>query len=86
MQIKKVGIICSDTISDGLMMMCATHRLSSEGAFVITFNDKLHELTSWFPGYDFAKKFDLPVIQVIESTSQSDEESWVSSLRATNVY
>jgi hypothetical protein len=63
MQIKKVGIICSDTISDGLMMMCATHRLSSEGAFVITFNDKLHELTSWFPGYDFAKKLELEKLE-----------------------
>jgi heptosyltransferase-3 len=56
MQISKVAIICSETISDGLMMMCATHRLSSEGAFVITFNDKLHELTNWFPGYDFSRR------------------------------
>ncbi len=75
MHIKKVAIICSETISDGLMMMVATHRLSCEGAHVITYHDKLHELHDWFQGYTFSpriqlenldselSKFDLVILQ-----------------------
>ena len=56
MHIKKVAIICSETISDGLMMMVATHRLSCEGASVTTYHDKLHELADWFGDYTFSRK------------------------------
>jgi heptosyltransferase III len=64
MHIKKVAIICSDTISDGLMMMVATHRLCSEGAHVITFHDKLHELADWFQDHLFSPRIPLEIIEV----------------------
>lgn len=70
MEIKKVAIICKETISDGLMMMVATHRLSFEGAHVITYNNKLHELTDWFPGYTFSPR--VPLEEIEKELAQFD--------------
>jgi heptosyltransferase-3 len=86
MQISKVAIISSETISDGLMMMCATHRLSSEGAFVITFNDKLHELTNWFPGYDFSRRLSLDDISLYLDSFDLVILQYDGSNYAKNVY
>ncbi len=75
MQINQVAVICSEAISDGLMMMVATHRLTREGAHVVTYHDKLHELSDWFPDHKFSlhiepssimsefAKYDLVIVQ-----------------------
>ena len=56
MELKKVGIICSNKVSDGLMMMVASHRLMSEGSSVVTFHNRLHELAKWFGDHKFAER------------------------------
>lgn len=73
--LKKVGVICSERLSDGLMMMVASHRLHNEGAEVTTFHSRLQDLQTWFQGHTFAYlpdedqieevfgKFDLVIIQ-----------------------
>lgn len=75
MHIKQVAVISSETISDGLMMMVASYRLANEGARVVTFNNKLHELSDWFRDCTFSphislenvaaelSKFDLVILQ-----------------------
>lgn len=70
MELKKVAVVCSVTVSDGLMMMVASHRLMAEGAEVITFHDRLHELAGWFDDHKFAFR---PSFEAIETTfSQFD--------------
>ena len=54
MQKKRVGILCSESIRDGLIMMVASHRLLNEGAQVITFHNHLPELAEWFPEHQLA--------------------------------
>ena len=72
MHIKQVAVICSESLSDGLMMMVASHRLKQEGAHVITFHNTLPELNDWFKDYTFspqiapeqlASTFDLIIVQ-----------------------
>jgi len=68
MELKNVGIICSEKISDGLMMMVASHRLLTEGAEVTTFHNRLHELSSWFEHHTFSLR---PSIETLEQTISS---------------
>ena len=49
----QVGVVCSDRLSDGLMMMVASHRLLTAGAKVTTFHGRMHELKSWFGEHEF---------------------------------
>jgi heptosyltransferase-3 len=70
MHIKQVAIICSETISDGLMMMVASHRLCCEGARVVTYHDKLHELTDWFKESAFSPR--IPLEQIESELSKFD--------------
>lgn len=63
MQIRQVAVICSEAISDGLMMMVATHRLTQEGAHVVTYHDKLHELSDWFQEHKFSERLDASLIE-----------------------
>ncbi len=53
-QLNRVGVICSNRLSDGLMMMVASHRLFIEGADVVTFHSRLQDLQSWFDGHQFS--------------------------------
>jgi hypothetical protein len=64
MELKKVGLLCSEGIANGLMMMVASHRLMCEGARVITFHNRLHELSPWFGEHDFAFR---PNIEDVEA-------------------
>lgn len=54
MEQKRIAVICSDSIRDGLIMMVASHRLSNEGARVITFHNHLPKISDWFPSHTFA--------------------------------
>ena len=63
MELKKVGIISSDRISEGLMMMVASHRLLTQGSTVLTFHDRLHELSDWFGEHTFVFRPDLSEIE-----------------------
>lgn len=53
LHLTRVGVICSDRLSDGLMMMVASHRLLSEGSEVVTFHPRLQELQNWFGDHKF---------------------------------
>ena len=84
MQNKRVAVISSDGLSDGLMMMVAAHRLLSEDGNVTTFHDMLHELSDWFPRHSFQFKptleaaqqtladFDLIIVQYDSNTYTRD--------------
>lgn len=63
MELKKVGVICCESLSDGLMMMVASHRLLIEGADVVTYHNRLDELSLWFQFHSFAPK---PPIESLE--------------------
>lgn len=56
MELKNVAVICSEKVSDGLMMMVASHRLLIQGSNVITFHNRLDELSLWFQFHSFACK------------------------------
>lgn len=70
MELQRVGILSSEKISDGLMMMVASHRLLTQGAKVITFHDRLHELSEWFGEHTFVFRPDLQDIE--EATAPLD--------------
>ncbi len=50
---KKAAVITADGIGDGLLMMIASDRLLKEGYAVTTFNNHLHELSTWFCQHTF---------------------------------
>ncbi len=52
--LKKVAVLCSDEVRDGLLMMVASHRIYNEGFRVTTFHNRLHELSDWFFPHEFA--------------------------------
>jgi len=49
MRKKRVAILCSKSLKDGLFMMVASHRLTQEGFDVTTFHNQLREIANWFP-------------------------------------
>ncbi|MBS0585588.1 MAG: hypothetical protein JSR76_04730 [Verrucomicrobia bacterium] len=53
MPLSKVAVIASEKVADGLMMMVASHRLTSLGIAVDTFHDRLQELQDWFGDHRF---------------------------------
>lgn len=65
MELKKVAVVCGEKVSDGLMMMVASHRLLAEGAEVVTFHDHLHELVGWFDEHTFVQR---PALSNLETT------------------
>ncbi len=64
----RVGVVCSDRICDGLMMMVASHRLLNVGAEVTTFHSRMHELKAWFGDHIFQFR---PPIEEIENSLAS---------------
>ncbi len=48
---KLAAVIPSRGLGDGLIMMVASHLLSSQGYIVTTYHDQLIELRSWFPDH-----------------------------------
>jgi hypothetical protein len=54
-EVKKVAVLCSAEVRDGLFMMVASHRIYNEGFHVTTFHDRLHELSDWFFPHTFEK-------------------------------
>lgn len=64
-EVKKVAVLCSDEVRDGLLMMVASHRIYNEGFHVTTFHDRLHELSDWFFPHSFEK---YPKIDLLQET------------------
>ncbi|MBM3201064.1 MAG: hypothetical protein FJZ56_01480 [Chlamydiae bacterium] len=54
-EVKRVAVLCSNEVRDGLHMMVASHRIYNEGFSVTTFHDRLHELADWFFPHTFQK-------------------------------
>lgn len=53
---KKVAIVCASGLGDALLMQIAARQLQDVGFQTVTFSDHLHELSNWFPGFEFAKQ------------------------------
>lgn len=56
MNIGKVAVVASDNLSDGLMMMVASHRLLAAQAEVVTYHNRLLEMADWFSEHKFSDK------------------------------
>jgi len=52
----RAAVICSERISDGLMMMVASHRLFTRGYKVTTYQDALPQMRTWFPHHDLRQR------------------------------
>ena len=74
--LNRVAIICSDKLSDGLMMMVASHRLMNEGSEVITFHSRLQELQSWFGDHHFQFRPQIEEIEKIWMSKVEELESY----------
>lgn len=48
LKVKKVAVLSSNEVRDGLLMMVASHRIFNEGYTVTTFHNRLPELSEWF--------------------------------------
>ncbi len=53
--LKKALVITSKGLGDGLLMMIASERLKRHGYQVVTLNDHLPMLSTWFPGHHLEK-------------------------------
>ncbi|MCF7806459.1 MAG: hypothetical protein K9M07_02580 [Simkaniaceae bacterium] len=49
----KIAVITAQGFGDGLMMMTVSHQLKQHGHDVITYNDHLPQMASWFEGHVF---------------------------------
>lgn len=63
MEIRRVAVICSTQVRDGLIMMVASHRLLHTGVEVVTFHNDLPKIANWFSDHKFSK---LPTLEALD--------------------